>query len=129
MCLNNCNYYDDLPLKMISSQHSNASARKIINENFELIEDILGCLKCIDISEINGIQFPNPLLPNVEYNWLYTGSVWTLVPDSMGGTSAGTKYIIQPTDYIYVAHGYQYIIHQHLYLDGILDNEGELVIL
>lgn len=129
MCLTSCTYYSKLPLKEISSQHSNAAARKIINENFRLIENILDCLKCIDIREINGITFPQSLVVGTEYNWLYDGTGFTLVPDSIVGSSSGTKYIINANDSIFVGHDYQYIVHDYLYVSGTIDVEGELIIL
>lgn len=129
MCLTTCTFYSKLPLKEISSQHSNASARKIINENFRLVENILDCLKCISITDIDGITFPNPLIVGTEYNWLWTGTGFTLVPDLTTGSSSGIKYIINPTDSIFVGHDYQYIVHEYLYVDGVIDVEGELIIL
>ncbi len=130
MCLTTCTFYSKLPLKEISSQHSNAAARKIINENFRLVGNILDCLKCINITDINGITFPQPLVVGTEYNWLYTGNnQFTLVPDLTTGSSSGTKYIINPNDNIFVGHDYQYIVHEYIYIDGVIDIEGELVVL
>lgn len=129
MCLTTCTYYSKLPLKQISSQHSNAAARKIINENFALIQNILECLRCINILEISGITFPNPLVVGTEYNWLWTGTGFTLVPDMTSGYSAGIKYIINENDNIFVGRDYQYIVHEYLYVNGTIDVEGELVIL
>jgi len=129
VCLTTCTFYSKLPLKEISSQHSNASARKIINENFRLVENILDCLKCINITDIGGITFPSPLIVGTEYNWLWTGTGFTLVPDLTTGSSSGIKYIINSTDRIFIGHDYQYIVHEYLYVGGIIDVEGELVIL
>jgi len=116
---------DALKIREITSVHSNASARQLINDNFRLIKDKLVCIGGVLTS---GILIQPPVPPQIGVNYVvqYTGSGYILVPQSQG-----IKYRIRENEKVYVGNDYQYIVHQHLINLGEIEVEGdgELVIL
>lgn len=117
---------EQFKIKIVSSTHSNASARDIINRNFEAIRDSLICISNLSLGDLVDILLPNPVENGVEYTLKWNGTQYELTELNI---QPGTKYIIQPGEEIKVLEDYQYIVHDHLYLYGTLDIEGELVIL
>lgn len=121
-----CSALDDILLKTIASEHSNASSRQIINENFNALRKAFVCLQNLNINQLNGLIFPNPPQLNVQYSLQWNGTAYVLVESN---NNPGIKNVIQPTDVIIVLPDYQYIVFDTLTLLGTLIVQGELVIL
>ncbi len=82
----------------------------------------------INLSNIHDIVVPVTPTVNQQYVLQYAaGNVYNLQP--VPSLNPGTKFIIAVGEEIIVLEEYQYIIHQHLYLDGDIEVDGELVIL
>lgn len=82
----------------------------------------------INLSSINDVVMP--LAPSVgqQYILQYSpGNVYELT--AVPSLNSGIQYVIPVGQTIQVKDQYQYIVHQHLYLDGDIEIEGELVIL
>lgn len=116
----------NIRIDQITSLHSNASARVIINRNFKQIFDAIVCISNITLADIGGLILPDPPQNGVIYNIQFDGSNYVLVESD---TNPGTKYIIREGENIKVLEDYQYIVHDYLYLFGTIDIDGELVIL
>ena len=121
-----CSALDDIILKAIASEHSNASMRQIINENFTALRKAFACLQNFNITQLSGIIFPNPPQANVQYTLVWNGSAYVLTEANV---NPGIKNVIQPADVIIVLPDYQYIVHDTLTVLGTLIIQGELVIL
>lgn len=118
----------DVILKQITSLHSNASARDLINENFSKLKKVVDCLSELTTDDLNDLIFPDPPETGVQYVLIWDGNNFVFVPSA---TNPGTKYIIRPDESITVLDDYQYIIADHIFIFGDLNLEGnaELVIL
>ena len=116
----------NIKIDQITSLHSNASARVIINRNFQQIKDAIICVSNITIQDLQGLILPDPPQNGMTYEILFDGTNYVLVESK---NNSGTKYIIQPEDNIKVLPDYQYIVHDYIFIYGTLDVEGELIIL
>lgn len=82
----------------------------------------------INLANINDVTVPVSPIIGQQYIMQYAaGSKYNLIP--VPSLNAGIKYIIPTGDVVQVLDSYQYIVHQHLYLDGDIEVDGELVIL
>lgn len=117
----------NIELKEITSIHSQASSRTVINKNFEKIKANLDIISVIPIENLNKLVFPSPPSINVDYVMRWNGTKYDIVPGTFKNT--GTKWKILAGEEISVKSGYQYIVHNRIDIEGILDLEGELVIL
>ena len=122
-----CDLSDAL-INQITAQHSNASARALINENFEKLQEVINCLVELTTDDINDLILPDPPELGFQYVLIWDGSKFKFVKSS---TNPGTKYIIRPDESIVVLDDFQYIVSDHLFVYGDLTLQGnaELVIL
>jgi len=82
----------------------------------------------INIANINDVVVPPAPAIGQQYIFQYApGNVYELSP--VPSLNSGTQFIIHDGQTIQVDDDYQYIVHQHLYLDGEIEIDGELVIL
>lgn len=82
----------------------------------------------INLSNINDVVLPSTPTIGQQYIFQYQpGGVYELTP--VPSLNSGIQYIIPTGQTIQVFDQYQYIVHQHLYLDGEIEVDGELVIL
>lgn len=117
----------DILIKQITSLHSNASARDLINENFEKLQRVINCMVQLTTDDIQDLVLPDPPEFGVQYALVWDGNTFKFVKSS---TNPGTKYIIRPTESIIVFDDYQYIVSDHIYIYGDLTLQGnaELVV-
>ncbi len=118
----------DVLIKQITSLHSNASARGLINENFEKLQQVISCVVELSTDDINDLVLPDPPELGVQYVLIWDGSKFVFVKSS---TNPGTQYIIRPDESIVVLDDFQYIVSDHIFIFGslILEGNSELVIL
>jgi hypothetical protein len=126
MAMLGCVSDNDLIMKLVSSEMSNATARTIYNKNFEQLTKAFKCIRDISLGDLNDVLPPSPPITNVNYVFMWNGTSYELVS---ANTSPGTKFIIAAGELIFVSFDRQYIVKDHLYLYGDLEVEGELVIL
>lgn len=81
----------------------------------------------IPIDKLNKLLFPNSPAVNVDYVMNWNGDNYDILPATFKNT--GTKWKIPLGETISVKAGHQYIIHDRIDVEGIMDIEGELVIL
>jgi len=117
----------DIELRDITSIHSYASGRVVINKNFQKIKANLDIISVIPIEQLKLLVFPDPPQVGVDYIMNWGGSSYDVIPATFKNT--GTKWKIESGDTVKVLPGYQYIVHDRLDLEGIMDLEGELVII
>jgi hypothetical protein len=122
----------DITLKEITSLHSQSSARDIINENFRKLRKGIELIGTLDLSALQGMVLPPysgpPIVNNYNNYVLHYDTVnnyYTMVPMDI---PRGTQYIINSDEKIYVGEKFQYIIHDILFNDGIMEVDGQLVI-
>lgn len=117
----------DILLKQITSLHSNASARTLINENFEKLQRVIHCVNELSLNDLNDLILPDPPELNVQYVLTWDGDNFVFVSSS---SNPGTKYVIRPDEVIRVLEDHQYIVSDQLFLFGtlILEGNSELVI-
>jgi len=117
----------DIELRDITSIHSYASGRVVINKNFQKIKANLDLLSVMPIKDLNRLNFPETPIVGVDYVMNWNGSSYDIISATFKNT--GTKWKIESDETIKVLPGYQYIVHDRLDLEGIMDLEGELVII
>lgn len=117
----------DVLLESITSLHSNAAGRQIINENFEKLQAALIVISGIVVDDLNNIILPDPPELNVQYVLQWDGDHFVFVEAE---TNPGTRYIIRADQVIRVLEDYQYIVHDHIYIYGelVLEGNAELVV-
>jgi hypothetical protein len=120
-----CNL-DQFKIREITTAHSNASAREIINENFRNVKEKILCIGSTIANSVM-ITPPNPPIVGMNYVVQYTGSGYVLVQQS-----SGTKYKIRNKEKIFVGSDYQYILYNAIDIDagGAIEVEtgGQLII-
>lgn len=82
----------------------------------------------INLSNINDVVVP--LSPSIGQQYILQyqpGNIYEL--QAVPSLNSGIQFIIPDGQTIQVLDQYQYIVHQHLYLDGDIEVDGELVIL
>lgn len=115
-------------IKHIDALNSSASSRDIINKNFDNLRKAIIALTGFNFTDLNGLNFPNPPLPNIFYSLVYNNNSWNLQESPL---NYGTKYRLNAGDNFTVQTDYQYIIHDNLILNGgslTLNPGAELVI-
>jgi hypothetical protein len=117
----------NIDIKDITSIHSNASARTVINKNFEKIKANLDILSVIPIENLNKLVFPETPTIGADYSMVWDGSKYIITISTFKNT--GTKWKIPTGEEIIVRAGYQYIVHDRIDIEGVLNLEGELVII
>lgn len=117
----------NIDLKDITSIHSNASARSVINKNFQKIKANLDAISIIPIDNLNKLVFPTTPTIGADYTMVWDGSKYNITVATFKNT--GTKWKIPTGEEIIVRSGYQYIVHDRIDIEGVLNLEGELVIL
>lgn len=117
----------DIELKDVTSQHSHASGRVIINKNFQKVKANLDILSAIPVEDLNKLNFPAVPAVGVDYVLNWSGSKYDVIPATFKNT--GTKWKILSDERILVGSGYQYIVHDRIDIEGVMDIEGELVII
>jgi hypothetical protein len=115
-------------LKSVTSLNSNSSAREIINENFKKLQEVIVCIAELSVNDLNNLIFPNPPTLGTRYELYFDGTDYVLVE---AYTNPGTRYVIPSDQNVIVKDGYQYLVHDHLFLNGTITLEGnaELIIL
>ena len=117
----------DIELRDVSSIHSFSSARVVINKNFQKIKANLDILSVIPVEDLNKLNFPDAPTVGTDYVMNWSGSLYDIIPATFKNT--GTKWKILLGEKISVGAGHQYIIHDRIDIEGILDLEGELVVI
>lgn len=117
----------DIELRDVSSIHSFSSARVVINKNFQKIKANLDILSVIPVEDLNKLNFPDAPIVGTDYVMNWSGDLYDIVPATFKNT--GTKWKILLGEKISVGSGHQYMIHDRIDIEGILDLEGELVII
>ena len=114
-----------LKLREITSLHSQANSREIINENFRKLRQYIECMVG-DINVMTNILPPVPPVIGQSYVIYFDGTNYIMIP-----FSAGTKYRIRSNERIFVGEDYQYLLYGHIIIEGTFDMEAgaELVIL
>lgn len=115
-------------LKKISDDKSQSEARVTINDNFAKLSSVIKCMSQVIADQINSILPANTPVNGVQYVLQYNGSKYVMVE---ANTNPGSKFNIRADESVRVVTTNQYLIFDHLYLDGTLTIESgaECVIL
>ena len=126
MATNRC--VESLIIQQLSSDHSNASSRTIINDNFKKLTGAVKCINQFLIDELSKIVYPTNPDVGSNYSLQYDGEKYILTEIN---TSPGNKYNIENKDAVSISKNYQYLIFDHLFIDGTLElkDNSELVII
>lgn len=117
----------DIELKDVSSIHAFSSGRVIINKNFQKIKANLDILSAIPVENLNKLNFPDTPQANTDYVLNWDNNQYNIIPATFKNT--GTKWKIELGEEIHVGSGHQYIVHDRIDIEGVLDLEGQLVII
>lgn len=82
----------------------------------------------ITLADIDDVIAPPTPIIGQQYVFQYTGG-GDYQMQAVPSLNSGTKFIIGIGEVVQVFLEYQYIVHEHLYLDGSIEIDGELVIL